>query len=105
MVWHHSETQNFDFNKSLFHAGMWYIRDFFDDRGILIPFSVWQRRGVLLRFYLEWRAVISAVTKYMRTKGVVYTIDNENPSFDLLIENKMSFLDCKNKGSLCLYCS
>ena len=71
-VWYNSDVFRKDdgpfYNKSLFQAGLWYIKDIFDKEGKIVSFEIWLKRGVTYKHYLAWRKVISLVEMTVKKK-------------------------------------
>ena len=71
-VWYNSDVFRKDdgpfYNKSLFQAGLWYIKDIFDKEGKIVSFEIWLKRGVTYKHYLALRKVISLVEMTVKKK-------------------------------------
>ena len=48
------------YDESLLKAGLWSVNDLYET-GKLIPFHVWQKRGVDLSSYLTWQGIIRSI--------------------------------------------
>ena len=51
------------FCKELFQAGLWYMYDMYDINEQVIPFNVWQSRGVKNTAYMIWRGLVEICAK------------------------------------------
>ena len=63
------------FDKEFLAAGLWKVSDLFDDSNVIIPFDIWQARGVSHSKYLQWRGIISKVRCYDITRINQNTIE------------------------------
>ena len=57
------------FCKELFQAGLWYMYDMYDINEQVIPFNVWQSRGVKNTAYmiiLLWRGLVEICAKFKK---------------------------------------
>lgn len=52
------------FYPEFYKLGMKYVRDMYDEKCILIPFSKWVRRGLQSSNFMKWAGLISAVSKF-----------------------------------------
>ena len=52
------------YDDDFFKAGLWKVSDLFDNDNKLLPFIVWERRGVSQGKYMLWRSVVSTVNSY-----------------------------------------
>ena len=49
------------YNDELFKAGIWNVRDLFDDHGNVIKFEILLQRGVTNKSFMNWRSLIGIV--------------------------------------------
>ena len=49
------------YNKNLFEAGLWRVKDLFNRANNVIPFRELQRRGILEKNYIMWRGILNVV--------------------------------------------
>ena len=79
------------FSESLFHAGLWYIKDVFDQFDKVIPFNTWLKRGALPRDYLIWRRIVWATkNKYNFSKLPQENsqVENVQNFMGIMVENR-----------------
>ena len=62
------------YNKNLFEAGLWRIKDLFNRDNNIIPFRELQRRGVLEKNYMIWRGIVNIVLNKWK-----HNITHEDP--------------------------
>ena len=82
------------YDRGLFEAGIWYIKDLFEVNEI-IPFQTLQRRGVTMRSYMIWRSIVNIALQFMNPndnlhnhtmlqQGALITNDVHQNSHDIL---------------------
>ena len=49
------------YDSELFSAGLWRVKDLFNDDNTIIPFHVWQRRGVSKSKFMLWRSIVNLI--------------------------------------------
>ena len=93
------------FSKSLFQAGLWYIKDLFTENETVIPFHTWLKRGALPKDYLIWKKVVWTVnTRYEIIRTPIDNSHSGSPEHFIGIFvmnhyvhlNKMLLKDIKN---------
>ena len=64
-IWYNKRLTDSTINvmsSGLFKSGVWFYADLFMENGDLIPFEVWQQRGVKLNDYIIWHALVTKVS-------------------------------------------
>lgn len=52
---------------NMFQCGLWTVDDLFKEDGSLVPFDVWECRGVYRKHYILWRGLVNRVSKIERS--------------------------------------
>ena len=52
---------------NMFQCGLWTVHDLFKEDGSLVPFDVWESRGVYKKHYILWRGLVHRVSKVERS--------------------------------------
>ena len=73
------------FDKNLFEAGLWKVKDLFNENNQVISFEVLQRRGIRAEKYMVWRSIVTIVSQKWKNRisftdhdKIQITINNEN---------------------------
>ncbi len=87
------------YDEEFFKAGLWRFCDLFESNGTLIPFNVWETRGIAKSKYIVWRALISNMRK-MQIK--VYNTNVSIPNKTILLPTN-DIIDVQNSSSKEVY--
>ena len=65
-IWYNKDLtvgNNLLYSEKLFKAGLWTIKDLFDESGAVQPFDFWLKCGVTKSDYMLWRGIIHSIQK------------------------------------------
>ena len=65
-IWYSKDLtvgNNLLYCEKLFKAGLWTIKDLFDELGAVQPFDFWLKCGVTKSDYMLWRGIIHSIPK------------------------------------------
>ena len=107
---------NYFYIPEFLQAGIWTISDLYED-GIVIPFEVWQRRGLPAQLYYQWMQIIDCIKQkckhvnivscdnkrhiYMKYRDVdvVFDTKKSRQMYDIMIKDRKDLSPAKCKLS------
>lgn len=90
------------YNKELFDAGIWHVKDLFDKNNKIIPFAEWNRRGISNSKYMYWCSMVTLIQKTNKR----HNVPDEGHFNDLTIKYKnIERLDLLNCDTKTVYCT
>ena len=100
------------FYNEFFKAGLWFVNDLYDCNKRVVPFSVWESRGVHRQHMLRWMGLLAATKKLAKgthsadetislTLGVEKPLANMNNKiiYQELLSGKITDVVCTPKAS------